>query len=514
MNALKRAQSTGKVHWAAAILCVGLSGCAVTDPKRDYQRAGTLISERIGVAQVYDPSDNASIDKRINELLAGGLSTSEAQQIALLNNAEFQSLIAEIGASRAEVAQSALLTNPTVSLGLQFPEAGGLSDITVGFAQQLADLWQIPIRRKLAQNQLERTILAAGHRAVELAAEVRTRCYRVMALDQAVAFAAENLELVQHAVALSEARFKAGEASEFDIILARSGVLDVREDLILTRGALESARFDLAQILGLSTRVDEIHLNETLSTAPTPLPSLNELLDAALEHRFDVRLACFDVLRAEGELRLECRRFLPDVQLGVAFERGEQRNLPERKILADTARASIAAGTLTAPSIQSRGERGIDKAQIIDYKLGPTLALTLPVFDQNQARVAKARVRVLQARQAYAARVDAVAADIERARAAARAAAEMLQFQQSEGIPQSREVVAAAELRLRSGEETLLVLIEAQDALLKRRRSFVNSLRDYSVAMAQLESSLGGKLEWGPADSRPATQPSIEKGAP
>lgn len=507
MGAILRAIIALRPKSAPVLFLMIAAGCVNTDPRRDYERARALISERVGASGVYHPGDPEKIEQRVVELLADGLSVTEALQIALLNNPEFQSLMSEIGASRADLAQSALLTNPTVSLGLQFPEAGGLSDITVGFAQQLADLWQIPIRKKIAAHQLERTILTAGQRAVELAAEVRTRCYRVMALDQAVAFATENLELVQRSVALSEAQSKAGEVSEFDVELARSSVLDVREELILTRGAREAARSDLAQILGLSTRVDDIRLNESLPATATPLASAPELLNGALEHRFDVRIAFFDVARSEAALRLEYRRFLPDVQLGVAFERGEQRPLPERKILADTARASIAAGTLTAPSIQSRGERAIDKAQIIDYKLGPTLALSLPIFDQNQAQIAKARIRVLQARQAYAARVDAVAAEIQRATAAARAAAEMLQFQQSEGLPQGREIVAMAEQRYRAGEASLLALIEAQDALLKRRRAYVNSLRDFSVALAQLESALGGRME-------PTTAATTGNGAP
>jgi outer membrane protein TolC len=214
------------------------------------------------------------------------------------------------------------------------------------------------------------------------------------------------------------------------------------------------------------------------------------------------------VQRAEAALRLECRRFLPDVQLGFAFERPEQRALPGRNILADTARASIAAGQLTAPIIQSRGERNIEKSQIIDAKLGPTLALTLPIFDQNQAQVAKARVRVLQARKDYETRVESVAADIQRAAAGARAASEMLSFQQSQALTQARATVDGAERRYQSGEEGVLVLIEAQDALVKRRRAYMNTLRDYAVSLAQLEGAVGGRalLARVPSSS-PATQP-------
>jgi len=488
-------------------------GCTNPDPQPDYQRTRELIAERTGVPGAYLPDSEGPADQRIMDLLDGGLSVDEAIQVALWRNPEFQALTAEIGVSRAELAQSALLTNPTLSLGLQFPEGGGLTDLTVGFAQQIADLWQIPIRKKMAEADLERTILAVGQRAVELVAEVRGRCYRVLALEQAVATAEDNVRLVQRAVGLSEAQFRAGEVSEFDVSLARIGALDVQEERIATSGLLEQARVDLAEVLGLSASRTEIRLADELPATWETLPPEDELLDRALEDRFDIRLAWFVVQRAEAALRLECRRFLPDVQLGLSFERSERRASPGRKILADTARSSIAAGRLAAPSIQSRGERALEKSQIIDAKLGPTLALTLPVFDQNQAQIAKARVRVLQARKEYEARAETVAADVQRAAAGARAAAEMLSFQQSQGLSQAQETAALAERRYQAGEENVLVLIEAQDAFVKRRRAYVAALRDYAVALAQLEGAVGGHsvLESLPAAPVPASQPTTQE---
>ncbi|MFO0838813.1 MAG: TolC family protein [Phycisphaerae bacterium] len=494
--------------WASTALLAFVSGCASTEPNADYARARSLIAERTGVQSAYVP-DEGEAGRKLAELLDGGLTVDEAAQVALLNNPEFQSLIAEIGASRADVAQSALLTNPTFSLGLQFPEGGGLTDLTVGFAAQLADLWQIPVRKQMAETELERTILGVGQRAVELVTDARGKYYRVLALEQALSHTEENLRLVQRSISLSEAQFRAGEVSEFDVNLARTGALDVQEELIATRGQLEQARADFAQVLGMSARAGDLRLIDALPTSIQTWPTSESLFDAALEDRFDVRVAWFAVRRAEAALRLECRRFLPDVQLGFALERGEQRALPGRKIAADTARASVAAGRLTAPAIQSRGERNIDKSQIIEAKLGPTLALALPIFDQNQAQVAKARIRVLQARKDYEARGEGVAADIRRAAAAARAAAEMLSFQQTQGLTQAKATVDGAERRYRAGEESVLVLIEAQDALVKRRRAYVNTLRDYVVALAQLEGAVGGRAVLARAASAsPASQPS------
>ncbi len=486
-------------------------GCISTQPAHDYEHAQSLIVQHTGISEVYIPGETEKADKRVAELLTGGLTVDEAVQIALLNNPGFQSQFAEIGASRADLAQSSLLTNPTMSLGLQYPDGGGLADITLGFAAQIADLWQIPVRKQVAEADLERTINSVGQGAVALAASARTAYYRVLALEQGVAYTEENLQLVQRSVALSEAQFQAGEVSEFDVNLARMSVIDVEEQLITTRGQLETARVNLAEVLGLTAQADEIELKDTLPTTPVSWPAAETLLDQALDERFDMRVAWFAVERAEAALRLEYRRFMPDVQLGFAFERNERRTLPGRKILADTARSSIAAGRLTAPAIQSRGERGLEKSQIIDTKLGPTLALALPIFDQNQAQIAKAGIRVLQARKSYEAQAETVAADIQRATSAAGTAVEMLNFLQTQGLKQAQATVEGARRRYQAGEENILVLVEAQDSLVKRRLSYVNSLRDYAVALAALEEAVGGRVLLEPLPPpAPTTQPSQE----
>jgi len=495
-----------------ALSSIGLTSCARVDATADYSRASQVIKEQTGVDALFDPAADDEASDQVDELLRNGLTVEEAVRVALLNNREFQSLFAEIGASRADVVQSTLLSNPTLSLGFLLPEGGGLTDFTLGFAQQIADVWMIPVRKQIAEIDLERTIHQAGQRAVELSTEVRTRFYRVIALRQALQYTGQNIELAERTIELAEAQYKAGEVSEFDVNLIRGGSVDLREELITARGQFEQALLDLAQSLGLSEFAGALELVGDLPE-PSFLPDdLDALLDQAIDERFDVRIAYANAERAEAALRLELRRWLPDVQLGFGFERSERRALPGRKILADTARASIASGRLSAPSIQSRGERAIDKSQIIDAKLGPTLALTLPIFDQNQAQIAKARVRTLQARKDYEAKVEVVMADLQRAWSAAHSAADLVEFQQSVGLPLAEQTVKGASDRYRAGEAGVLVLIEAQDSLVKRRRGYVNALRDYAVAMAQLQSVVGGRLPGAPPPtSMPATTPTEDE---
>src|SRR5262249_40599094 len=151
---------------------------------------------------------------------------------ALLNNKAFQALFQSIGASRADVVQSGLLSNPTFGFTVRFPEGGGRANLIPTLGQEIADLWQIPIRKRIAQADLDQAILTVLNRGVELTAEVRTRCYQVLGLERAEAITRENLELAERGVSLAQERFAAGEVSQLDVALVRGRLLEGRLSLI------------------------------------------------------------------------------------------------------------------------------------------------------------------------------------------------------------------------------------------------------------------------------------------
>lgn len=185
-------------------------------------------------------------------LCAGELTVDDAVRVALLNNPAFQAGFAALGASRADVVQSALFTNPSLMWGWEFPDVGGRAKLTAGFAQQIADLWQIPVRKRIAEAELERTLLATGRRGIELVAETRTRCYRVLALRQNEAMLREARALAERAARVAQAQFEAGEVNHFDFNLARAALLDVDLELLALERERRAAEIELTRTLGLS----------------------------------------------------------------------------------------------------------------------------------------------------------------------------------------------------------------------------------------------------------------------
>ena len=503
-----------RIRAAVLVVPLALAGCAHVDATSDYRRAAALVSERTGAGEVFDPLGEQIVAEKVSALLADGLTVDEAVQVALLNNRSFQSAFLEIGVSRADLVQSGLPSNPTVGLGLRFPEGGGRSNLTLALAQQLVDLWQIPIRKRIAESQLEHTILTVARQAVALASEVEARYCRLLALQDAEALGREDVELTRHSVELARNRFNAGEAGKLDVNLAQAAALETRQRLITLRGETQSARADLAHVLGLSRWDAPWKLADDLPDAAAGLLDEDALLQQALAQRLDVQAAAMQVRAAEAEVRAQRVDIFPNVTLGTEWERTDNRALPGRKILADTARASVRSGQLTAPDIQTRGERRFERSQIIDSLLGPTLEITLPIWHQNQPQIARARFQAAQRRQEFEDLLDQIAQDVSAAVATARSTAESAAFSRDQVLPLSLDNVETARRAYRAGEQSIVALIEAQRGLIAQRREYVNARRDNAIALAELRRAIGGRRRGDVAaaiperSSAPATQPS------
>jgi outer membrane protein TolC len=279
-----------------------------------------------------------------------------------------------------------------------------------------------------------------------------------------------------------------------DVNIARAGVLDLQSQAMAFRRERSLARIKLSHAMGLPRRDADWRISGALPAEGVPRNEHETLLSLAMAERLDARLAAAKARAAEDEIRRQYLSIFPNVTLGVEWERTEDRALPGRKLLADTARASIANGRLTAPSIQSRAERARERSQIIDSLLGPTLDITLPIWDQNQVQVAKARFEAVMARKALEAILDDVARDVDEALAVASSATELVAFFEQESLPLARISVNTAEDAYQAGQLDTIALIDAQKTLVAQREAAIKARRDCAIALAELRSALGGRL--------------------
>ncbi len=473
-----------------SIVCL-FSGCGTVHPEGDYRRTAALIAEHSGIESVYDPVTDCAVAEEVSKLLADGLTVEEAVRIALLNNRSFQSLFLEIGVSRADVVQSGLFTNPSLSLVPRFPDIGGRSNITAGFTQEAADLWQIPIRKKVALAQLERTMLQVVDSSVNLAAHAKSLYYRLLTQGESDRIARESLALVEQSCLLAQHRFDAGETTILDMNLVKSELVAARMALSTLHRDMQAAQADFASALGLGEFSAEWRLTERFPSRREEVADDTSLFTLAKEQRLDVQMTALDVRAAEKELVKQCRSVLPSLVFGLEMERTDHKAPTSRF---ERGMAAWDPSKDAQPSFPTAKEDALDASQVVDYLVGPSFQITLPIWDQNRAQIAKARLIVQQKRKNQEAGVLSIRAQVQKAAAAARCSVELLRAYEEDALPQAEQNHATARRVYEAGEESILALLQAQKTLIDIRDGHNQALGDYAEAIVELERAVGGRL--------------------
>lgn len=488
---MKKRRGVALVSLAVSLL---LAGCATVEPRADYGRVMERVREATGVGEVYRPGEEERIAAQVDELFVDGLTVDEAVTIALLNNPSLQSWLFDVGIARADVVQAGLFSNPSLGVSMRFPEAGGLANLEASLAQNIAELWQIPVRKQAAERSLDAAILDVARRGTRLAADTKRAYFSAVQAAELHNVVRENLDVARRLETLTEEQLEAGAAGQLEVNLASGEVVEAELEAESTRLAADNARRALATLLGLPGRTSELRLTDALPAAPRETPREDELVGMALASRLDVAAANELVHAAEARLRTEYRRVFPNVELGIGFERSERRALPGRTVLADTARASIRQGRLAAPEITSRAQRQQAKGQEIETIIGPSLSLELPIFDQNQAQIARAEYAYEQAVKTLAVVEQALIGEVHGVLDQAETHWRLVRMYRERSLPLAQDNLELSQEAYRLGRASFLSVLEAQRFLLSSRRSYVNALGEAASTLPELEQAVGRPL--------------------
>ncbi len=479
---------SGKIVASFGVLVV-VGGCATVNPKQDYDRVGQRVIEATGQDRVYRPEDDALVEELVEELLQDGISADEAVQISLLNNPSLHAAFMDVGIARADAVQAGLYSNPLLNVSALFPDSGGLANIQSTIAQNIAELWQVPVRKRMAERSLDAAIVVLARTTAVLAADAKAAYYDAVGTDARLRITRENLVIVQNLLELTLTRQQAGAANELDVNLSRGVAVD--SEIAVERDRLSSAnaRRNLATVLGLVVDADALVLNDPLPGDFPETPGAQSLVELAKLWRLDLQAAGQVVSAAQEKLVYEYRRVVPQVQIGLSLERSERTRQGGRDLLGDTARSSIANGGLTAPGIQPRSERR--RAQGQDLIIGPSLGVTLPIFDQNQAQIARAQYALQQAYKAEDALDRAVTQEVRSAVDRAMTAWRLMRMYRDQSIPLAQGNLDLSREAYRAGRASFLSVLEAQRFFLETRRGYVEASQTAATMIPELERTIG-----------------------
>jgi cobalt-zinc-cadmium efflux system outer membrane protein len=448
-----------------AVACLLLSGCASLDPEPEWQEVQALVYSSTPAAPVWQRSeaDTQAVNARVSALLEGGITRQEAVEIAISNDPRLQVQFDTLGIAKADYVQAGLFTNPAIGAFVGFPLRLDGSAITL--LTLLSDLWVVPARQAVAETELQETVQLVS-------ASILATVFETMQAYDAVLYREALYGLEQRALELRQRAFEraAKDTSPKNQQQVRSGAASAElgaQEINVARAERDRAfaRHALAQALRLPADHLDVALTDGLDEPAEGGWSEERAVAFASERRLDLAAARLRVEEARRRGTLARRSRLGAVGVGPGYN----------------------------------GAFGDDDAW------GPSLAMSVPIFDWNQAQVSSA---VFQERRSIH---QLAALEAQARREVADALAERAFFQQQADVlelkvnPALQQVIEASEPGASQDLAEYLHWIVAQQKSLEARRSYVTSLWNLRGAYVRLQRSLfsggGGSAGGGDAGS-------------
>lgn len=443
-----------------------LAGCAGIQKERGHDEVASLVQARIGADTGWGAGtpEAEQIAERVEALLRDGLTADRAVQIALINNPELQATYEFLGVSQADLVQAGLLSNPAVGIGFDLNPAGGVRELGFSVAREFLDLFMLPLRMRVAEEQFVADTLRVAHQALAIAAEVRKDVVTLQAHQQLLELQQMVRTATEAASDLAAAQHRSGNIRDLDLAARRAEAEQVRIDLVQSELSIVAARERLNRRLGLWGPRTSWELKEKLAQLPSEEPTLAHLESLAVRQRLDIAAA-----RTQASLLQQATdlartfRYLGRVQVG--------------------AHASQEA----------------DGSRVI----GPRLSLELPLFDQRQALIARLEAQQRQSERTLAALSVHARSEVREVAARLGAARQMAAHFRDTVLPLREQVVEQAQLQYNGMQIGLYQLLEVKREQIASYRDYLEALRTYWSLRADLERLVGGELRPAGAGAKP-----------
>ena len=431
-----------------ALAVLGLAGCATSH--EDLGRVSSSLGQRTGHEVTNSEPGKLMLPSTVS--LEDGLSEDEAVTLALWNNALFRETLADLGLSRADLVQAGMLPNPTFSMLI--PVGAKPLELTAKYPLEI--LWLRPRRVAAAKLDYERTAQRLVQSGLDLIRDVRVAFAEVLLAGQRLQFAEETVTLNQSIAGLSQARLKAGDASELEAGNASVDVWQAQEQVARLRQDAQLSRERLRHLLGLGREQSIARLVDSALPAQAA-PELNLLLTNALAARPDLKAA---------EIGLEAA--------------GKRIGLARAEVF------SLAVG-INAKEIGSGANQ--------QFLAGPTVDLAVPILNQNQGGVAQAQAKLEKAARQYFTVRDRIMLEVVEAHTRLAQARESHDLWRERILPPLEESVRQAGKAYEAGNVSYLFVLETSRKLQEARLKAATAAADVRRATAELERSIGQRIE-------------------
>ena len=464
----------------AAVAVVALGGCTTIPADRGFDDVEQLVGQRLPQEVRWNrgTADDEAVAQQVNAMLGRELTADEAVQIALLNNSGLQATYEELSVAQADLVQAGLLLNPVFDAQIRFAEGGGGTGIDLGVVQDFLDVFQIPLRKRVASANFEGVKSQVAGAVVDLASDTRRGYYDLVASQQLIELRQTVVDAYEASYDLARRLHEAGNITDLQLAREQGQYEQSKLDLASAETLAQVRRQQLTALMGLWGE------RAATWTVPSRLPEVTgDLPDlAAVEREAVANSLDLAVIRQQS--------FAEASRLGLASK------------FAFLNRSELAAGVV--------GEREVEG----EWSVGPAVAIPIPLFDTGRVATERARAQLNAANRRYQQAAVDLRAGVRAALAQMTNARDQAEYYRRVLLPIRQTVLDQTQLEYNAMLVGAFELLQARRDQVMAAAAYIDSLNTYWQAHVALEQYRAGRRGGFPtmAPAEPMNSPNSDGG--
>lgn len=384
----------------------------------------------------------------------------EAIDAALKNNIDLQAAKIDIDIAKNNIKSANRLQNPSFDAFYYVGAAGWSEPRQLGVSQTV-EIAKRHARKNLAKSNFELVEKNVDYTKFDLKMDVREAYINLVASKSVLETLKQQQHLQEELLNIAKNRVKSGKVPEIDVIQAEIALNQMITQVNTANVNVKSALSDFNKIINDPKNItydsmdkifsEENNFDEMLTPPPTyEFPSFDEILQSALENRYDIQIAKQEIDVAEKNLTVIARQKIPDISIngGYAYQQATHT---------DDGRFNSGA------------------------YIGASL-INIPLFYNYSPEIQNAALKLQQAELKYSSVKNKAIKDVSAAYDKFLTAAENLNYYESKILTSSEELIEISKNSYETGKSDITSLIVM-------KQSYKSIIVGYTYALAEYYNS-------------------------
>lgn len=381
----------------------------------------------------------------------------EAVNIALKDNRKLAAARLLVEEANARLVQAGLMPNPELELEGKLDTAfksESKHTFSIGVVQPFSISNRIPAQKDVARIEIQRAVVEIADLERRIAGDARRKFIELLAIEEQGRLQASLIGLNDELLRAIKASLRRGLVSEIDVNTAQIALQQSRQKIKAIESQRSSRQIELNRLMGRPAEYDFIAKG---SLEPQPLNDPSDfILEKALERRPDYIAAQLDSALARSEQRLTKAEQLDSWRIGLGYER----------------------------------EQGAQDGNA-EHFIGLKLSFPLPLFDKKQGRILETTAKEVRAQKTAEALRLQISLELAGALIRVKTLASMIESYSPDILKPAEENVRLTEIGYSRGLTGIADVIQSKQQLADLRSSYVEMLKDYQMAVTDIEIAAG-----------------------